>query len=186
MSTDVDSKAAYNPYATPTAPLLEAAASAEPAFFPVTTRKLAVMSFFTLGLYDIYWFYKNWQCVQRNGENVIAPIRAIFYPIVSYGLYRRIRDKAKGLGVGDELAAGALAVLTFIGSMLWRLPDPWWLIGLLAFLPILPVQVKVNDINRAVAPNADPNGKFSGWNIFGIVVGGLLLIMAIVGTFIGE
>jgi hypothetical protein len=186
MTTESTGKSAYNPYATPTAPLQQATASAEPAFFPVTTLKFAVMSFVTLGLYEVYWFYKNWKCVQRNGEDVIAPIRAIFYPIMSYALYRRVRDKGKDLGVSGGLGAGWLAVLTFIGAMLWRLPDPWWLISLLAFLPILPVQVVINDINRAVAPNADPNARFSGWNIFGIVVGGLLLILAIVGTFIDE
>jgi hypothetical protein len=31
-----------------------------PMYFPVSRLKLAVMSTCTLGIYELYWFYKNW------------------------------------------------------------------------------------------------------------------------------
>jgi hypothetical protein len=90
------------------------------------------------------------------------------------------------VGVDRHLWAGSLAIATFVLSMLWRLPSAWWLVGLLTFIPILAVQRVVNDINRVAAPDADRNARFGGWNIFGLVVGGILLALALVGTFADE
>ena len=35
-----------------------------PPFFAVPLWKLALMSFFTFGIYELYWFYRNWQRVR--------------------------------------------------------------------------------------------------------------------------
>jgi hypothetical protein len=43
------------------------------------------------------------------------------------------------------------------------------------FLPLLPVQT---------APEADPNARLSGWNIAGVILGGLLVALAVFGTFV--
>jgi len=145
------------------------------------------MSVATLSLYEIYWSYQNWKCVQRlNDEKLNAPIRAFFYPVTSYFLLRRIRDHAQKVEEGVSLQAGLLAIAVFALSVLWRLPDPYWLVSLLAFLPLLPVQSLANRINRKVAPRADPNSRFGGWNIAGAVAGGLLLVLAIVGILSEE
>jgi len=77
-------------------------------------------------------------------------------------------------------------VMLFVVAMLWRLPDPWSLVALLGFLPLLPVQNAVNRINRKLAPQAPANSRFGGWNIFGLVVGGIFLILAVIGTLVGE
>jgi len=41
----------------------------------------------------------------------------------------------------------------------------------------------VNEINAVVSPKHDSNRKFSGWNILGVVIGGLLFVLVFVGTF---
>ena len=178
----------FNPYATPRAEVADAAyAGTEPVFFPVSLLKLALMSLVTLGLYEIYWFYKNWKCVQQNdGDKVNAPIRAFFYPLVSYSLFKRIRDHADKAQVETGLQAGLLAITIFVLAALWRLPDPWWVVSMLGFLPLLPVQSTVNELNRKLVPQAPTNSHFSGWNIAGLVVGGILLVMALIGAFVGE
>lgn len=173
-----------NPYAAPTAKVDAAASAPEPVFFAVSGLKLALMSVVTLGLYEVYWFYKDWKCVQRNfGDKVNAPLRAVFYPVVSYPLFRRIRAHAKSSGVEADFPAGVLACTVFILNLLWFLPDPWWLAGFLGIVPLLPVQRAANAINRKHAPAADPNTRFTGWNIFGLVAGGLVVILAIIGAF---
>jgi hypothetical protein len=179
---------AFNPYAAPTAAVADAApASGAAVFFPVSLLKLTLMSLATLGLYEIYWFYQNWKCVHHNfGDKVNAPVRAVFYPLVSYSLFRKIREQAGKAQLDGELQAGALALTVFLIGALWRLPDPWWLVSLLGFLPLLPVQSTVNELNRKLAPQAGDNSSFSGLNIAGLIVGGILLLMAILGTFIGE
>src|SRR5262245_21832197 len=177
-----------NPYAAPSARVDDAAArpEAEPVFFAVSLLKLALMSVVTLGLYEVYWFYKNWKCVERNnGEKVNAPIRSVFYPLVSYSLFRRIREHARRAG-SVEFPAGWLAVALFLMALLWRLPDPWWLVGFLGFLPLYPVQQAVNEINRKLAPQADTNARFTGWNVFGLVAGGIVFVLAAIGAFVPQ
>jgi hypothetical protein len=175
-----------NPYAAPTARVDDAAVrpEVEPVFFAVSLLKLALMSVVTLGLYEVYWFYKNWKCAERNnGEKVNAPIRSVFYPLVSYSLFRRIREHARRAGT-VEFPAGWLAAALFLMTLLWRLPDPWWLAGFLGFLPLYPVQQAVNEINRKLAPEADANARFTGWNIFGLVAGGIVFVLAAIGAFV--
>jgi hypothetical protein len=177
----------FNPYAAPKAEVADPSTRMAPVFFPVSLLKLTLMSLATLGLYEVYWFYKNWKCVRRNdGDKVNAPIRALFYPLMSYYLFQRIRGHADKAQVGPRLQAGLLATTIFVLAALWRLPDPWWLVSLLGFLPLLPVQSTVNEINRKLAPQAGINGRFSGWNVAGLVVGGILLLMSLIGTFLGE
>lgn len=175
-----------NPYAAPTAKVADALPAGEPLYFAVSRLKLAVMSVVTLGLYEIYWFYQNWKCVQRMGERVSAPLRAVFYPLISYPLFRRIREQAQDSGVGHDFSAGALAAALFVLTLLWRLPDPWWLVAFLGFVPLLPVQNAVNAINRKHAPDADANSRFTGWNIFALIAGGIVILLALIGVFVPE
>lgn len=175
-----------NPYATPQARIEDSAppASASETFFAVTPLKLVVMSLTTFNLYLIYWFYKNWKAVQRiTGEKVSAPVRAFFYVIVSYALFIRIRRHAASDGGVSLFPAGALAAAVFLIGMLWRLPDPYWLVSMLGFLPLIPVQNTVNEMNARVAPAADRNAHFRGWNWLALTLGALVLIMALIGAF---
>ena len=43
----------------------------QPRYYPVSTTKLVVLSILTGGLYEIYWFYKNWKWIkQRDGSSI--------------------------------------------------------------------------------------------------------------------
>jgi hypothetical protein len=37
-----------------------------PVFFPVSILKLVLLSLCSFGLYQFYWFYKNWQYVKEH------------------------------------------------------------------------------------------------------------------------
>ena len=50
-----------------------AVAAAGPPFFPVSARKLLVMSLLTLSLYEFYWFYRNWQIEKQSEHPQIMP-----------------------------------------------------------------------------------------------------------------
>jgi hypothetical protein len=188
MKTQSMEQEPFNPYAAPKAALADAAApEVQPVFFPVSLPKLALMSLATFGLYEIYWFYKNWKCMQEKfGLKLNAPIRAVFFPLVSYSLFRQIRAHAAEAQLESRVYAGPLALAVFILAALTRLPDPWWMITFLGFLPLLPVQSAVNDINAKFAPGADGNNRFSGWNIAGLLAGAIALALAILGTLVPE
>jgi hypothetical protein len=153
-------------------------------FFRVSTVKFVVLSVTTLSLYEVYWFYKNWQLIRnREGTNVSPAARAIFAFFFCYQAFRRVRDyPAPGVNNGS-LAAGALAAGWIVTTLLWKLPDPYWLICFASVLFMLPVQVAAEHINTSVAPSSDPNSRFTVMNWITVCVGGLLLALAIVGTF---
>jgi len=51
----------------------------KPIFSPVSKTKLAVMSICTLGMYDLYWFYKNWGLVKDRNNLEIKPFWRAFF-----------------------------------------------------------------------------------------------------------
>ncbi|HVT35986.1 MAG TPA: hypothetical protein VHE37_10390 [Nevskiaceae bacterium] len=162
------------------------AASSEPLYFAVSTRKLAVMSVVTLGLYEVWWFSWNWRLIKQRERSDIMPVgRAIFALFFVYDLFKRICASAEEHGAA-RTSAGALASGWIVLSLTWRLPDPYWIISMFAFVCLLPMQKLVNQINQRVAPAHEPNDRFSGWNIFGIVVGGIMMLLAIVGAFLPD
>lgn len=178
-----------NPYAAPRARLDDAAGlepGAEP-FFAVSVPKLAIMSVATFNFYPLFWFYRNWKCAQRvGGETLNAPLRALFYPFTAYGLFRRIREHAAADGRHASLPAGPLATVLLSVSLTAGLPDPFWFVSLLVFVPLLPVQRVVNEMNARLAPDADTNASFTGWNIVALVLGTLLLLLAVAGLILVE
>ena len=166
--------------------MTEAAISPLPAFYPVSRLKLAVMSICTFGLYEFYWFYKNWQLVNQREGGSLAPFwRAFFAPFFAYPLFRRIAESAAAQQ-SASISAGLLAITWFIIFILWRLPDPYWLLSTFTFVPLLSVQSAVSQLNQKVAPGSDPNHRFTPAAIVVCVVGGLLFLLAAIGSFVPE
>src|SRR5690349_17919588 len=61
----------------------------QPAFFPVSPVKLVVMSTFTFGIYELYWFYRNWKLIkQRTGASITPFWRAFFGILFCYQCFK--------------------------------------------------------------------------------------------------
>jgi hypothetical protein len=154
-------------------------------YFAVSPLKLIVMSTCTFGLYEIYWFYRHWCSIQLHEKANIMPFaRAFFAPLFCYALFKRIQITGESHRMAMSLAPGPLAAGWFVFTILVRLPDPYWLISFFAVLFLVPVQRAANQINLVTCPNHDPNSKFSKWNILGVILGGLLLVLMLIGTFL--
>ena len=145
----------YDVYAPPHARTADPALVAhEPVFFPVGPAKLVVLSVCTLGFYIVYWFYKSWRQVpgRSGGSSAKAVVAAIFCPLTAYSLFREIeRFDAQAAGPSRS-GAGVLALCFFLLGAAGRLPDPYGLVCLLAFVPLLPVARRVNRLNARAAP----------------------------------
>jgi len=91
-------------------------------------------------------------------------------------------------GVPISWSSNTLAVFYFFLNMAWRLPGPWWLISLGTLIPMIPIQQAAQRVNeRFAAPNTDwKNDKYSTANVVIIVLGGLFVVMAVIGSFIPE
>jgi hypothetical protein len=159
----------------------------QPLFFPVSRLKLIIMSIVTFGIYELYWFYKNWKLIkQRTGDNIMPFWRAFFGVIFCYSCFKEIKEVAKTQNVTFPSTPGLLATIWIVFTITWRLPDPYWLVCLSAPLVLLPIQKTINNLNAVVAPNHNPNSRFSAWNIVGIIFGVIWLLLAFVGTFFPQ
>jgi hypothetical protein len=154
------------------------------AYFTTSPVKLAVMSVCTLGLYEVYWFYKNWTVIkQRDGRNIMPFWRGVFAPLFIFSLFKDFNDRASRNGVTETLQTSALGI-AYIGFLLFnRAPDPLWLGSLLTFIPLIIANRLALSINRTVEPTFKNNESFSAWNIVAVVVGGLLVGLATYDTF---
>ena len=158
---------------------------APPMYFPVSPVKLVVMSTCTLGIYELYWYYKNWCAIKERDEPEIMPFwRAFFAPLFCYSLFRKIQATAESQQIQGSIEPGPLALGWFVFTVLAKLPDPYWLASFLAVAFLLPVQATVNEVNRVASPRHDPNRTYTGWNVVAIAFGGLLLVLILVGTFL--
>lgn len=152
-------------------------------FFTTSTYKLILMSIFTLGFYDIYWFYKNWVLIkERNGLYIMPFWRALFAPIWAYSCFEHIRKAALMNNIKISLPIGFLAIALFIFNLLWRLPEPYWYISWFFFLPIIPVNNLALKLNKQLVPGFQNNEKITGWNWVGLIFGGLVILLDIVNT----
>jgi len=138
------------------------------------------MSICTFGLYEIYWFYKNWNLIkQREGTNIAPFWRAVFGYFFCYQCFSRIRAHAESLDLSQSVPAGPLATGWIITSLLWNSRS---------ILAGLDVDISFhasgagacNRINSTITPHHDPNRRFSVWNLVGIVVGAIFMILAII------
>jgi hypothetical protein len=155
-------------------------------FFDVSVLKLVVMSTVTFNLYQIYWFYKNWRMAKERGEDVIPILRAIFAVLFAYPLFKDIRERGRSASLTLLPGAGGLVFLFFLLQMSWRLPDPAWLLGFLSVVPLAIVQNDIAKLHRALGLDPGINNRFTWQNIVGVVLGGLWLLLAIIGTFLPE
>ena len=157
------------------------------ALHPMSLGKLVVMSLCTFGFYEVYWFYRNWYLQKAFRKEDVSPFwRAIFAPLFGFSMFRNVRNQAERDRLRVGWSAGGMGLLFLVLSGLSRLPDPYWLVCLLSFAPILPVQRTINELNAASPRPAPVNAEFSVLNLAGIAVGGLCLFLAVIGTLFPE
>lgn len=139
-------------------------------FFAVSTAKFIVMSVFTFGIYELYWFYWNWKRIRDRESSDISPFwRTVFAYFYCYQCFARVNGYATTKGIAASVPAGLLAGGWIVAQLLWNVPGPLRVIGMFAFVPMLPVVTLTNEINQAIAPGHDPNSRFSFWNVLLIV-----------------
>lgn len=145
---------------------------AETPYFPVARHKLIVMSLTTLSMYQIYWFYKNWQRIDaRKGTGSSAFWRAIAAPITAHGLFADVRTDALSRFVTVGWSSAGLAVI-YLGLALCAFVEyPWWTIALGSVFALVPVHATMEEVNCTVAPKAPRNDGYSAMDIALIVLG---------------
>jgi len=158
-----------------------------PLFFETSPWKLILLSIVTLGIYDVYWFYKNWKLVKEWTGSDIKPFwRAVFGFFYCHALLSHIKECGDKAGTNPSFSPGLLSAIWIIVSLLHKLPDPYWLVCYLAVFALVPLQKEIHKLNQLSAPEYPLNNKCSAWQIVGVVFAGLFFILVLIGTLIPD
>jgi len=176
----------HNPYAPPTSKVADPVVTTG-AYFTVGALKLSLMALTTFGLYELYWFYRNWKIIRQRDQSPISPFwRAFFAPLWTFSLGMRFKAHAKERNISIGLPVAAIGILYLLLSALWRLPQPYWLISLFSFIPIVPFDRAARRLNGNGSLAEPTHGRYSAWIIAWLVVGTVLLMLAVIGSFIPD
>jgi hypothetical protein len=154
-------------------------------FFSVSVRKLIVMHVVTLGMYQLYWFYRHWIAVRNFNQIYISPaVRTLLSVIFAFNLFKRILDSSNFTRASSIGLAAVLGTFLLATSIAMYLPPQYFFIATLALLPTLPVQMLANRANNSVDPTHAVNSKFSILNWIAIAIGGILLLLVLAGAML--
>jgi hypothetical protein len=166
-----------------------------PPFFQTSPQKVALLSLATLGLYHLYWFYKQWDRRKAHDEDVIPVLRSIFGVLFAYSLFQSVnreieRNAEPGVSFAglalEPLNAGGLALGYFFLNMLWRFTDLLSLAGLFAFFPLVMAQKRINQLHAELGYDPAEGSSYSAGTIATLVVGGLFWLLIIVGLVMPQ
>lgn len=164
-------------------------------YFSIPIGRLVLLSILTLGIYDIFWFAKNWEAIRKAEQRKISPVgRAIFTVFYCHDLFKKVLKSAKKHGYSDSYSPGMLAtvyiILLLVGNGLSRIENTtlgldvlWLLIAISSFIPLLSIQKAINFNNSKIVPNFDRNRKFSRGEIILTVIGVIWFGLVVLGTF---
>lgn len=158
-------------------------------FFPVSAQKFILLSICSFGIYHAFWHYENWRRIKSNTGEDISPFwRAVFLPLYSFSMFARICNTSALEGMRVDLNPYALAAIYLLLNMTPQLPNPWWLISIASFLPMLPIQEAAQRVNqRHISPSTEAtNENYSPANMITIIVGGVFLMFLVSVGFATE
>ena len=172
--------------------------------------RLVLLSFFTFGMYEYYWFYRNWKHLKNHKKLNIRPgwrTAGLFVPIycvfLGYWQFKDIREYAKKVGCNSFSDPGWLIigyiflsnVSTKISWYGFELTDPSErlaftileiIFSLLAVWILVTVQKTLNVYWKNEQPELKIRTNFSRGEQILFFMGGIIWILAIIGMFIPE
>lgn len=168
----------------------------ESMFYVVSVKKFTVLYLATLGLYQLYWFYKNWSIYRSASKEDIWPVpRAIFSIFFVHSLLRHVYEKIinaeKSIKVDPRSYATPLVVLIIISEVLDRcakksIGSPYTDIASIAIL--IPLALQFRQVQIAINIACDDsdgasNREFTSanyvWIVLGFILWGLVIWAAI-------
>ncbi len=174
------------------------AASAGPAFYVVSRRKLAILFLATFTGYAFYWFYKNWSCYKgkhpeasRFGSMVSPAPRAAFSMFFTHALFRKVKAHGRSQpavarwrsGLDATILVGLMLLANFIDVLIpGRAGDVASFAGI--FVLVLPFLKAQRMINLSCG---DPAGKGNdrltwanwAWMVVGVLGWGIAIMGAV-------
>lgn len=188
-----------NPYATPTAALADTPGdSTAPPFYVVGFLKFLLLYVATMGVYSLYWFYKNWSNYKADTREDIWPVpRAIFSIFFIHSLFRAVDERLRAHGRDFPWSPASHATLLLIlivaSNVLDRIAARVEEVGaldvasLLLLLPIAFVMLRAQGAINLACGDAEGSGnsRLTGANLLWLVLGAILWVFVAIGLLAG-
>jgi len=150
---------------------------------------LAALSVLTLGMYELYWFWRNWRDLRLELGVEVQPVwRALglFVPIVNvvlvYDQLRMIREQCDARGVTAGYSPG-LVTATFFSIAVAGNLTTFWPLSLLNVVPLLQVQVALNQLWACTQPGATVRSGLTPREVAVMIAGAVITAAALLETF---
>jgi hypothetical protein len=182
-------------YAPPQADI-EVQEYADGEYYVVAPGKFLALTILTMGLYLVYWFYRQWRMVKDRDQSDIWPIpRGLFYIFFTHSLYADINERLRNNRISYEWSPGSSAtlvvILTLLSNLLSRLSGenigpPITDILSIAIVPLLAyLAVPAQKAANAASGDASGSGNatFTGANWVWMILGGLIWALSLFGLY---
>lgn len=153
-----------------------------------TLNQFIVLSIMTWGLYNAWWMYKSWKTLKERFVLDIMPVmRTIFAIFFIYNLFDRIQNYARNNGYRETFSSAGLGLGFILLNLTGRLPEPFWLIALLAFVCLIPPYKALNYalLNMEYSDFKEQE-SFNTRQIVLIILGAAFWGLVLIGLLIGN
>ena len=183
-----------NPYQTPKSELEVNGSEKTTQFYVVSITKFTTLFFLTIGLYAVYWFYKNWKEYKAYNSSNIWPIpRAIFNIFFAHNLFSEVQNSLKVQDKTVNWNPGLLATVYILVAIVSNVSDRMSMKGVgspytdylgLLLLPIMymtlvkpqkAINISQND------PEGNANSTFTVANYIWMVIGVMFWVLILFG-----
>lgn len=156
-------------------------------YYSPPTLKLAALSLVTLGVYPLYWFWRNWRAIKRETGGTQWPwARALFSPLWSFLCFSDLRDIAASRRRELAFAPGLLAAAYFLLNLGGRLPGGMALVSLFTFVPLLPVNSLLRRYHHEEGVDMQRMDRFGVWHILLLLFGAGFLLLVLFGLSLPD
>lgn len=182
-----------NIYSAPESELEYEAEITSNEFYVVSKTKFTILFFATMGLYGVYWFYKNWAFYKNtHSENIWPVARGFFSIFFAHSLFRkvdeRLKEKASDFKWDPSLMATLYVIFAIAGNVLDRMSmrqteAPY--LDILSILILVVIYAPLAKAQKAInISQQDDDGQLNSnftianylWVLFGLMLWALVVV----------
>jgi len=180
-------------YQTPQADLATES-DAVATYYVVSIKKFIALFISTLGIYGVYWFYKNWSLHKTaTSSNVWPVMRGIFSIFFTHSLLRNVNETMQSKSISYKWDHSLIATIYVVSAILSNISDRlsaksigspvtdfvgFIFMGLMAW-SLYKAQLAIN--TACEDPQGLTNSHFSPANIAWIILGLTLWTLIFIG-----
>ncbi len=166
------------------------------SYFFVSRKRFFFGSILTVGLYNLYWMYRNWKAIKDARKYPdISPLGNTFFWIFYLpGLLKTIKTDAVKTGFSGRFSVDWMFVL-YTGAAIGTyyierlnnisifLEILWWLLIIVSPIILFPALQAIAVHNKAINQTAEPQTRPTFGEVLIFVIGGVLLGLTVLSTF---